>query len=767
MLLKRPFLHRAVIFVTVLSGIVSACNHRETITAIAYVDPLVGTAASTTESAEKHSEAGSELKGQTFPAVGVPHGMTQWTPQTRASERKCIAPYYYRDSLFQGFRGSHWLSGSCTQDYGSVTIMPMTGALKVKAEERASLFHHANEKASPDYYSVYLDKYKITAEVSALSRASIMRFSSEDSDAIQFIVEPNSDEGEGYIEIDPAKKEIVGYNPAHRIYQGWGESAGFSGYFVAVFDTDFEHYGTWNGDSIQDKNIAATGAKSSVGAYVAVRPGIKEVHVKIGTSFTSIEGARKNLEAAITGWDFDAVRNESASTWNKALTKVEVKGSEESKKLFYTALYHAELLPRVFNDADGSYPEFGGSGKIMTATGYDYYDDFSMWDTYRAVHPLLTLLEPQSSGDMVKSLLTKADQGGWLPIFPCWNNYTAAMIGDHAIAMIGDALMKDIASDEMKRAYTIMRKNAFEVNTDTASYKDGKGRRALASYLQYGYIPLEDSVLESFHKREQVSRTLEYAYDDFVLSQVARKLGKNEDYKRLSQRAGNYKNVIDPAIGYARGRYADGKWIESFDSNAIRASYITEGSPFQYTWYVPQDIGGLIAVLGGKENFITKLDTFFDQRYYWHGNEPGHQTVYLYNHAGEPWKTQGRIHQIVEEEYSTGPGGLSGNEDGGQMSAWLAFNMIGIYPTCPGLPYYDLGTPFFEEVSIHTGTNTFTLKATNFKEGNKYIQSATLNGTPFNRTYLLHDEIVKGGTLILEMGSQPNKAWGSDPVYIP
>jgi predicted alpha-1,2-mannosidase len=383
------------------------------------------------------------------------------------------------------------------------------------------------------------------------------------------------------------------------------------------------------------------------------------------------------------------------------------------------------------------------------------------------VHPLLTLLEPQSSADMVKSLLTKADQGGWLPIFPCWNNYTAAMIGDHAIAMIGDALMKDIASDEMERAYTIMRKNAFEVNSDTASYKDGKGRRALASYLQYGYIPLEDSVLESFHKREQVSRTLEYAYDDFVLSQVARKLGKDEDYKKLSQRAGNYKNVIDPAIGYARGRYANEKWIEPFDPNAIRASYITEGSPFQYTWYVPQDIGGLIAILGGKGKFVTKLDTFFDQRYYWHGNEPGHQTVYLYNHAGEPWKTQGRIHQIVEEEYSTGPGGLSGNEDGGQMSAWLAFNMIGIYPTCPGLPYYDLGTPFFEEVSIHTGTNTFTLKATNFKEGNKYIQSATLNGTPFNRTYLLHEEIVKGGTLILEMGSQPNKAWGSDPVYMP
>lgn len=758
--------------VIIISGIFTwSCSERhvpDRSGLIHYVDPLVGTAASTTESARKHSEAGSELKGQTFPAVGVPHGMTHWTPQTRATENKCIAPYYYRDSLFQGFRGSHWLSGSCTQDYGSVTIMPMTASLTTDVVLRASSFSHTRETARPDYYSVYLDRYKINAEVTAISRAAMLRFTPDESGEMYIVMEPNSDEGEGFIEIHPDKKEIVGYNPAHRIYQGWGEPAGFSGYFVIVLDTDIESFGTWNGDSIRS-STSAKGNKSNVGAFVKIRcQENRPVHVKVGTSFTSIEGARKNLTAGIADWNFEAVQKSATEDWNKALGKIEITStSEEDKKLFYTALYHAELLPRIFNDADGSYPEFGGSGKIATVQGQDYYDDFSMWDTYRAVHPLLTLIEPEASEHMVKSLLLKADQGGWLPIFPCWNNYTAAMIGDHGVAMIGDALLKGIASKELERAYTIMRKNAFEPNADTASYKDGKGRRALASYLQYGYIPLEDSVWDSFHKREQVSRTLEYAYDDFVLSQVAKKLGRTDDYQKLLQRAANYKNVIDSVTGYARGRYANGKWIEPFDPFAARTPYITEGTPAQYTWYVPHDVQGLIAWEGGSDRFIAKLDTLFDQHYYWHGNEPGHQTVYLYNHAGAPWKTQSRIPGIIREEYSIGPGGLSGNEDGGQMSAWLVFSMMGLYPTCPGVPYYDLGTPLFDAITIHTGPNMFTIKAENRSATHHYIQSATLNGKPFNRAYLLHEEIINGGTLVLIMGPEPNKTWGRDVADIP
>jgi predicted alpha-1,2-mannosidase len=342
------------------------------------------------------------------------------------------------------------------------------------------------------------------------------------------------------------------------------------------------------------------------------------------------------------------------------------------------------------------------------------------------------------------------------------------MIGDHALSMIGDAYLKNIGGFDIERAYQVMRKNAFEYNKDTADYKEGKGRRAMESYLKYGYVPLEDSVWDAFHKREQVSRTLEYAYDDFVLSQVAKKLGKQSDYEILMKRAGNYAHVFDVSTGYVRGRYASGKWIEPFDPFATRASFITEGSPYQYTWYVPQDVAGLLRLMGGKERFINRLDTLFDQGYYWHGNEPGHQTVYLYAYAGAPWKTQMRVRDIIREEYTAQPGGLSGNEDSGQMSAWLAFSMIGFYPVCPGMPYYVLGSPVFEEIAINLPAGkTFIIRARGSSDTNKYIQSASLNGKGFTRTYLLHSEIVKGGTLVLEMGPEPSTSWGSAPADAP
>ncbi len=273
---------------------------------------------------------------------------------------------------------------------------------------------------------------------------------------------------------------------------------------------------------------------------------------------------------------------------------------------------------------------------------------------------------------------------------------------------------------------------------------------------------------DAFHKREQVSRTLEYAYDDFVLAQVAKKLGKQADYEALMRRAKNYENVFDTRTGYVRGRYADGRWIEPFDPFATRASFITEGSPYQYTWYVPQDVAGLMGLMGGKEKFVNRLDTLFDLRYYWHGNEPGHQTVYLYPYAGAAWKTQRRIRNIIREEYSTDPGGLSGNEDSGQMSAWLAFSMIGLYPVCPGMPYYVLGSPVFQSTTFAPSAGKkFTIKANKNSSTNGYIQSATLNGKPFTRTYLLHQEIINGGELVLEMGPQPNKNWGTGKSDVP
>jgi predicted alpha-1,2-mannosidase len=671
----------------------------------------------------------------------------------------------------QGFRGSHWMSGSCTQDYGSVTVMPMSGALQTGAEERASAFVHNKEKATPAYYAVTLDRYDIQAELTASSHAGMLRFTYNQETEPYLILEPNSDEGEGFVEINPEKNEITGYNPVHRIYQGWGKPAGFSGYFVAIFDHPFAAYGTWNGkDSLHAGVRMAQGNKSPVGAFIrfATEKGLV-IRMKIGHSFTSLEQARKNVSAEIRDWDFERVQKASEQAWNEALGKIEVKGgSETDKVMFYTALYHTKIIPRVFSDADGTYTGFADDDLLHTAKSFQYYEDFSMWDTYRAVHPLLTLLEPGYTSDMVNSLLKKAEQGGWLPIFPCWNNYTAAMIGDHATAMIGDAYMKGIGGFDAELAYKVMRKNAFEANTNPEDYKEGKGRRAMESYLKYGYIPMEDSVPDAFHKREQVSRTLEYAYDDFVLAQVAKKLGNTADYEILIKRAANYRNVFDTSTGYVRGRYADGRWIEPFNPFATRASFITEGSPFQYTWYVPQDVAGLMQAMGGKEQFISRLDTFFEKRYYWHGNEPGHQTVYLYAYAGVPWKTQQHVRDIIRAEYTAEAGGLSGNEDSGQLSAWLVFSMMGFYPVCPGMPYYVLGSPTFETITISISRNKkFTIRARGSSYTKPYIQSASLNGNPFTRTYFWHEEITKGGELVLEMGAHPNLAWGSAEVDTP
>lgn len=708
-----------------------------------YVDPLIGTAPATTESAQKHSEAGSELKGQTFPAVGRPFGMTQWTPETRTTEDKCISPYYYNDEFITGFRGTHWMSGSCTQDYGSATIMPFVSdqidALKVRPFSR---FTHQNEHASPAFYSIVLEDFGINAEMTGSVRSGIMRFNFPAGKENYLYLRVNSDEQQGKIWVDSTKNEILGYNPVFRIYQGMGKTAGFCGYFVIQFDKEFKERSQLRSDQ---QMVVGFGKEQTV-------------KVRIGTSFTSLEGARNNLRSEITNWDFEHLVKESETTWNETLGKIQVKGSSHNDLIkFYTALYHCYQLPRIASDVDGSYQGFAQDTLIHKAEGFDYYDDFSMWDAYRALHPLMTILEPKRSLDMVKSLVAKAQQGGWMPIFPAWGSYTAAMIGDHVSTMISDAYLRGITAFDTDTAYRYMRQNAFD-QPSAEEYKDGKGRRALPSYIKYGYIPLEDSVWEAFHKREQVSRTLEYALDDYALSQFAQKLGKIADYNTLFKRSQNYRHVIDPSTGYARGRYADGKWIAPFNP-LVKSSYITEGTPFQYTWYVPQDVPGLITLLGGREAFIKRLNEFFDGRHYWHGNETDQQAAYLFALAGEPAKTQEWVKQIVEEEYGTGPGGLSGNEDAGQMSAWLVCSMMGFYPVCPGKPEYVIGTPAFDEIIIRNevNDNLFIIKSPNVKLEDHFIESVKLNGHPFEGVIIQQNQIVNGGEMIFKIIKKPKK----------
>lgn len=727
------------------------------------VETRIGTAPSLTKTAGLFGKKTEEF-GQCIPAVLEPHGMNFWTPQTRDTERKCVSPYYYNDTTLQGFRNSHWLVGGCTQDYGSMTLMPLYGTLRTSPQARASRTDHAYEISTPAYYSNRLLSEGITAELTGRSRAAIFRFTYDNAGDAYLVVNPNSDEAMGHVEIDTINNRITGYNPVHRIYQGWGEPAGYAGYFVIQLDRKPLEYGVFSGDSVMAGKLSA-GNLPAVGAYVRFKVDKGEqVLVRAASSFTDAEGALRNLEAEIPHTDFERTRAELTDIWNRRLGMIKVAGATPDEQTkFYSALYRASMLPRTFNDVDGRYPRFGSGNIIETvAPGHTYYDDYSMWDTYRALHPLLNIITPDASADMMQSLVTKYEQGGWLPIFPCWNCYTSAMIGDHCIAAIADAYVKGIRGFDVEKAYEGMRKNAFTTPASFDDYRNGMGRRALPSYIKYGYIPLEDSVKEAFHKQEQVSRTLEYAFDDFALSRIARALGHDADADTLEARALNYRNIIDPSTGYANGRHADGRFLTGSNPFGF-TKFITEGAPCHYTWYVPHHQRGLMEAMGGREAYAAKLDSMFTYGRYWHGNEPCHQVAWLFNYAGQPWKTQQAVRHILDTEYLPVPGGLSGNDDAGQMSAWYVFGALGFYPVCPATPYYAIGSPVFPRAEIAVGNGrTFTIEAEGTSPENIYIQSATLNGKPYNKSYISHSDITGGGVLRFVMGPRPNPAWGPE-----
>lgn len=723
---------------------------------VQFVDPIIGTSVASTLSVVKHGN-GTEQISNVQPSVTVPFAMTNWTPQTQNWEKKCSASYYYNDTSITGFRGSHWLSGSCTQDYGSFTVMPISGELIGNPWKRGSKFNHKDEESKPNYYKVLLEDYNIIAEMTASTRSSILKFKFNNEGEAHIVINPNSDEGEGFVEVNPEKGEIVGYNPVHRIYQGWGKPANFSGYFVLQIEKEIKSYGIYVRDNIYPKRISEIN-KNDLGGYFSfdVEKG-ETIKVKIGSSFVSIDQARKNLNSEIPHWDFDLVKTELNNTWNEYLGKIEVEGeSEEDKIKFYTALYHSFQQPRIYNDVDGSYPRFNGNAKTDTIINGNYYCDFSVWDTYRALHSLYNIIIPDQQADMARSLLIKAKAAEWLPIFPNWNSYTSAMIGDHVISIIAESYIKGVI-DLSEEEYKLLKKNADETPEKFEDYVDGKGRRALKSYLQYGYIPLEDKVENAFHDNEQVSRTLEYAYDDFALAQIAKKMGKDEDYKYYLNRSKNYKNIFDPSVNNMNGRYIDGSFYKDFN-RVEKTFFITEGSPWQYNWYVPHDVEGLIKLMGGTDSFNADLDDFFGENQYWHGNEPGHQTPFLYTYSGQPWKTQEIVSKIMEEEYGIGPGGLSGNDDAGQMSAWYVFGALGFYPVCPALPEYRISGPKFNKITLRSGNgNQMIINAQKYSRESLYINNILLNNKKYYKNIISHEDIMKGGSLDYELSDEPKK----------
>ena len=723
------------------------------------LNTMVGTDQANTQTAGLFGK-GSEEHGQTLPAVLAPNGQNFWTPQTRDTEQKCIAPYYYADSLFQGIRNSHWIVGGCTQDYGSFTVAAISGNLRTSPVDRATRFSHQQEISHPHYYAVRLPDEHLLIELTGASHTAMMRITPEQDQPVHIIVNHNSDEVEGQVfsatfpldancgEAPSLRGRVgVGFNPVHRIYQGWGEPAGFSGNFLLQCNEE----------------PMASGSDSTCVWMTVQGKAHQPILLTMASSFTDHEGCERNLAAEAAGKTFEQMQAELAEKWIDRLHTIDIDDPDTARvNQFYGALYRASFLPREFSDVDGRFPRFansvslpiGATGVFRAATGVAaapqrganppfateagrggaFFTDFSLWDTYRAVHPLYNIIAPSLSAQMVQSLVTMAEQGGWMPIFPCWNSYTAAMIGDHASSVIADAYVKGIAEVDYATAYRYLRQNAFDSPTPE-QYKNGMGRRALQSYLQYGYIPLEDKVPDAFHTEEQTSRTLEYAYDDFCVAQLARDFGTEADYRELMRRSGNWSNVINPRTGWADGRHESGKW-EGEGDLTHRQPFITEGATCHYSWYVPHDVAALIEVMGGPRRFEEKLDSMFEQGLYWHGNEPCHQIAYLYNYIGRNDKTRRVVRHILDTEYNDTPGGLSGNDDAGQMSAWYIFSSLGFYPVCPGTPYYQLAAPTFRRATI------------NLENGRQFqIIKKTTPGLSPLPLILSHSQILQGGTI--------------------
>lgn len=693
--------------------------------------------------------------GQCIPAVLSPHGMNFWVAQTQDTEQKGIAPYYYADEEIQGFRGSHWLTGSMTQDYGSFTLMPLGKELITNPIARGSRFSHEDEISTPAYYSVELLDYGICAEMTATSRTALFCFTYHTEGDVYLVVNPNSDEAQGSVKYDAENHRIVGSNPVHRIYQGKGEYAGFDGHFVVEIDKDILAGGVYAGNEPLEGEISVE-KQPGVGAWVKyhVEKG-ERVLVRAASSFTDVEGALANLRQEAPHYDFDQMHRDLTDQWEEQLGVVEARTSNtDHLTQFYTALYHASFLPHVVSDCDGRYPSFAGGAYIRQKEEGSYYDDYSMWDTYRALHPLQVLLYPERAGEMVQSLIDKYDDGGWLPIFPCWNSYTSEMIGDHCCSLVADAWFKGVRNFDIDKAYNALVQNATTLPASRKDYVEGKGRRALDSYLQYGYIPLEDSVADAYHQGEQTSRTLEYAYDDYLLSLLASDRGDQCLGDSLFVRSLFYRNVFNRRMGCVDGRHADGSW-EWGDPLKFQP-YITEGRPCHYMWYVPHDVVGLVSLMGGRSLFSSKLDSLFATGNYWHGNEPCHHIAYLYDYVGRSQKTQQRVHDILLNEYGLSPDGLSGNDDAGQMSAWYIFSALGFYPVCPGTTHYALGTPLFEEAILHLPSgNDFRIVAHGVSAENYFVERAEINGLPLHEPFLRHQEIVQGGILELFMSPTP------------
>ena len=722
-------------FITI--SLIISCNSRSKIlpaqkdqALISYVNPFIGTGG----------------HGHTYPGATMPFGMMQLSPDTRLDGWDGCSGYHYSDDEIYGFSHTH-LSGTGVSDYGDILLMPTTKAIFNNGadgkEGYKSKFSHDKEIAEPGYYKVHLDDTNIDVELTVSKRSGMHKYTFNETQQDYIILDLEHRDQLLAHQIEQVSPTVI---------QGFRHSKAWATNQKLFFYIELSH------EVLLQYPASKNPTKTAMSIH---NPKNESVYVKIGISAVDIEGAKKNLQKEIGDKTFDEVKKAAQETWENQLEKIVIEDKNEDNKVnFYTAMYHAMIAPNLYQDVDGRYR--GMDLEIHKTNDFDYYTVFSLWDTYRAAHPLYTIIEQDRTNDFINTFLAKYDEGGIMPIWDLSACYTGCMIGYHAVPVIADAYLKGIKNYDTEKALQAMIHSAT------------RDKLGLESYKNYGFIPVEK-------ESESVSKTLEYAYDDWTIAQMAKAMNKKEVYKTYSERAQYYKNVFDPSSQFMRGRFRN-TWFAPFDPYEVNFNY-TEANSWQYSFYVPQDISGFMDLLGGKKALENQLDKLFIAKnetsgrnqaditgligQYAHGNEPSHHMAYLYNFVNKPYKTQEKVHQILTELYTNSPDGISGNEDCGQMSAWYIFSSLGFYPVTPASNQYIIGSPLFNKATINLENGkTFTVEMVYKSEENIYIKSAKLNGKNYEYSFINHNDIVNGGTLVFEMTNKPSN-WGTKDEFIP
>lgn len=707
-----------------------------------WVNPFIGTGA-----------VQSSLSGNNYPGATVPFGMVQLSPDTReAPDWAQASGYDYNDSIIYGFSHTR-LSGTGASDFIDILLFPTI------SDKRKSTFTHQHEQARPGYYQVLLKDEKIQAELTASVHVGVHRYTCSDGDQLKLWLDLDHSANKGSWNRRIIQSQLRMVSPTvvegYRIITGWAKLRKI--YFHLEFSQPILSNQLYDGNRMYENTPVINGTELR-GLFCFDKKWNKELICKVALSPVSIENARLNMATEVPGWDFEYIARAAETSWEKELKKIIIQGTDLQKKIFYTALYHTMVQPNTMSDVNGEYMASDYVTRSV-AKGEVHYSTFSLWDTFRAAHPLYTLIHTHRIPDFVKSMMRQYDYYGYLPVWQLWGQDNYCMIGNHSIPVIVDAVLKGVAGVDEEKAYEAV------FNSSIVSHPNSP----FEVWEKYGYMP------ENI-QTQSVSITLEQAFDDWCVAQLAKRLGKEKDYNHFMKRSAFYRNLFNSKTGFFQPKNDKGEWIEPFDPYKYGANGgypFTEGNAWQYFWYVPQNIPDLISLTGGNKAFVAKLDTFFTVSYqsgalndnasgfvgqYAHGNEPSHHVAYLYACAGEPWKTQKYVAYIMNELYNDSSSGYAGNDDCGEMSAWYVFGALGFYPVNPVSGEYVIGTPMLEEAVIQLpDRKTFTVKTPRKEDNEVYICSMKLNGEKYTKNYITHQDIMKGGILEFVMTASPGK----------